>query len=97
MMHKRGNELVTLIHGLELTINVSCTDWNVKYFKACRSDVISDRTGAKSEAIRCSSKIGRQIKLRIKLSLPQIGRVRNPAYTLLKEGTVKGSRSGPET
>jgi hypothetical protein len=46
-MHKRGNELVTLIHCLELTINVSCTAWNVKYFEAYGSDVISDCTGAK--------------------------------------------------
>ena len=38
-MHKLGNELFTLINGLGLTINVSCTAWNVKYFKASRSDI----------------------------------------------------------
>jgi len=32
-MHKRGNELVPLIYGLELTINVSCTALNVKLSK----------------------------------------------------------------
>ena len=45
-MHKRGNKFVTLIHDLELTINVSCTAWNVKYFQASRSDVTSERNGS---------------------------------------------------
>ena len=44
-MHKRENELVTLIHGLELIINVCCSGWNVKLYK--ERDLTNDDGRAK--------------------------------------------------